>query len=198
MDRHLLIRRSALLLFSALLLCCGMAARADEVQDAQKLFKQKQYDQALEKVEGVLSAKPKDIQARYLKGLILIEKGKTDDAISIFLALTEDAPDHPEPYNNLGVLYALQGQYEKARTAIEMAIHIQPTYAMAHENLGDIYAKMASKEYERAMQLDPNNFSPQSKLTTVRQLFPKTAARSHTVAIPAAASAPAAPQPAKP
>lgn len=181
-----------LLSVGALLLCFGLAAHADEVQDANKLFKQKQFDQALDKVNGVLAAKPKDIQARYLKGLILVEKGKTDDAIAIFLALTEDSPDRPEPYNNLGFLYALQGQYDKAKTAMEMAIHIQPTYAMAHENLGDIYAKLASKEYERALQLDPNNSSPQNKLTTVRQLFPNIAARPPASGIPAAASAPAA------
>jgi len=79
-----------------------------------------------------------------------------------------------------------------------MAIRIQPTYAMAHENLGDIYAKMASKEYERALQLDPNNSGLQSKQATIRQLFPKSSARAQTVTIPAAASAPAAATEAKP
>lgn len=180
------------------LLIAGMAARADDIQDANKLFKQKQYDQALDKVEGVLASKPKDVQARFLKGVILIEKGKTEDAITLFQALTEDAPDRPEPYNNLGLLYALQGQYEKAKNAVEMAIRIQPTYALAHENLGEIYAKMASKEYERALQLDPNNASLQSKLATTRQLFPKSTARAQTVTIPSAASAPASTAPAKP
>jgi len=187
-----------LLCAGALLLLFGLAAQADEVQDANKLFKQKQYDQALEKVESVLASKPKDIQARHLKGLILIEKGKTNEAIEIFQGLTEDVPDRPEPYNNLGFLYALQGQYDKAKTALEMAIRIQPTYAMAHENLGDIYAKMASKEYERALQLDPNNSGLQSKQATIRQLFPKSSARAQTVTIPAAASAPAAATEAKP
>ncbi len=174
------------------LLLAGLAARADDIQDANKLFKQKQYDQALDKVEAVLASKPKDVQARFLKGVILIEKGKTDDAIVLFQALTEDAPDRPEPYNNLGLLYALQGQYEKAKNSVEMAIRIQPTYALAHENLGEIYAKMASKEYERALQLDPNNASLQAKLAVTRQLFPKSAGRAQTVTLPSAASAPAA------
>lgn len=180
----------------------ALAAHADEVQDANKLLKQKQYDQALEKVNTALATKPKDAQARFLKGVILMEQGKTEDAIGIFQALTEDAPDQPEPYNNLGVLYALQGHYDKAKTALEMAIRNYPNYAVAHENLGDIYAKMASKEYERALQLDPNNSSPAGKLATVKQLFPRSAARAPTVTIPAAASAPvaapAAKAPAKP
>lgn len=187
--------RPALLCVGALMLCFGLYAHADEVQDANKLFKQKQYDQALEKVNGVLGAKPKDAQARFLKGLILIEQHKSEDAIGIFQALTEDYPDLPEPYNNLAVLYAGQGQYDKAKTALEMAVRSHPNYAKAHENLGDIYAKMASKEYERALQLDPNNSSPQAKLTIVNQLFPKNTARISAAREPItspAASAPAA------
>lgn len=201
MNRFYLFRRAALLCAGALLLCTGLAAHADEVQDAYKLYKQKQYDKAMEQVDAILAAKPKDLQARFLKGVILVDQGKTADAMGVFQALTEDAPDRPEPYNNLGLLYALQGQYDKARSALEMAIRIQPTYAIAHENLGDIYAKMASKEYERALQLDPNNFSPQGKLATISKLFPKSAARPQNVTLPAASAPAAAPTgaaPAKP
>lgn len=188
-------RQFALILSGMLLLCVSMGARADDVQDAEKLYRQKQYDQALQKVDAVLAGKPKDIiQVRFLKGNILAAKGDVQGAIAVFQAITEDAPERPEPYNNLGFLYALQGQYDKARGALEMAIRNQPTYALAHENLGDIYAKLASKEYERALQLDPNNLGMQAKLATVRQLFPKSTARAQTLTLPAAApaSAPAA------
>ncbi len=176
-----------------LLLCFGLAAHADDIEDANKLFKQGQYTPALDKINAVLAAKPKDAKARFLKGLIFIEQGKNDDAISIFSALTEDYPDQPEPYNNLAVLYAGQGKYEKAKAALEMAIRNHPNYPTAHENLGDIYAKMASQEYERAQQLDPNNPSPQAKLATIRQLFPKGTPRKSAPArsqsLPASAPA---------
>lgn len=179
-------RQQIVLVAGALLLCFNMSARADDVQDAEKLYRQKHYDQALEKVDTVLKAKPKNIQARFLKGNILAAKGKIKDAIEVFQGITEDAPERPEPYNNLGFLYASQGQYEKAKNALQMAIRNQPTYALAHENLGDIYAKLASKEYERALQLDPNNSAIQMKLVTVKQLFPKNTARHvQTMTIPA-------------
>ena len=177
------------MLSGAALLCLCMGARADDVQDAEKLYKQKQYDQALQKADAVLAGKPKDIQVRFLKGNILAAMGKIPDAIAVFQAITEDAPERPEPYNNLGFLYALQGQYDKAKGALEMAIRNQPTYALAHENLGDIYAKLASKEYERALQLDPNNLGMQAKLATVRQLFPRSTARAQTVTLPGASPA---------
>jgi tetratricopeptide (TPR) repeat protein len=190
--------RPLALMLSCALLCFSLAARADDVQDAEKLYRQKQYDQALQKINAALAAKPKDIQARFLKGNILADKGKIQDAITVFQGITEDAPERPEPYNNLGFLYALLGQYDKARNALEMAVRNQPTYALAHENLGDIYAKLASKEYERALQLDPNNMGTQAKLATVKQLFPKSASHAQTVTIPAggAASSPAATGPA--
>ncbi len=177
----------------ALLLCTSLAARADDIQDANKLFKQKEYDQALAKVEGVLATKPKDAQARFLKGLILTEQGKVSDAIGIFSALTDDYPELPEPYNNLAVLYASQGQYDKAKGALEMAIRNHPNYATAHENLGDIYAKMASQEYNRAVQLDRNNPGPQAKLALINQLFARGNKAAPVVRTPAPAPQAASP-----
>ena len=155
----------------ALLLCFSLAAGADEVQDASKLFKQGKQEQALERVDAYLVGKPKDPQARFLKGLILTEQNKSSDAIKVFSDLTEDFPELPEPYNNLAVLYANQGQYDKARTALEMAIRTNPSYATAHENLGDIYAKMASQAYDRALQLDHGNANTQTKLAMVKDIF---------------------------
>ncbi|MCR4304766.1 MAG: hypothetical protein NUV63_11180, partial [Gallionella sp.] len=89
----------------------------------------------------------------------------------IFSALTGDYPELPEPYNNLAVLYAGQGQYDNAKLALEMAIRTHPSYATAHENLGDIYAKMASQAYDRALQLDRSNTATQTKLAMIQDLF---------------------------
>jgi Flp pilus assembly protein TadD len=163
--------RHAATFVGALLLTASFAVYAEDVQDANKLFKQKQYSQALDKVNGVLTGKPKDAQARFLKGLILTEQGNAADAIKIFSALTEDYPEQPEPYNNLAVLYAGQGQYDKAKLALEMAIRAHPNYATAHENLGDIYAKMASQAYDRALQLDQGNTTTKAKLATIQDFL---------------------------
>jgi tetratricopeptide (TPR) repeat protein len=158
-----------------ILLSITTLSHADELQDANKLFKQGLHGQAMEKVNGFLATKPKDAQGRFLKGLIYAEQGNTSDAITTFTGLTEDYPELPEPYNNLAVLYASQGQYEKAKNALEMAIRTHPSYATAHENLGDIYAKMASQAYDRALQLDKSNTGTQTKLALIRELFSKNA-----------------------
>src|SRR5687768_15982286 len=143
---------------------------ADDVQEAAKLLKAGQHKQALDRVNKALAAKPRDPQARFLKGLIFTEQGKTKDAIEIFTQLTRDHPELPEPYNNLAVIYASQGQYDKARVALEQSIRTHPSYATAYENLGDVYAKLASQAYNKALQIDSSNTGAQNKLSLVREL----------------------------
>ena len=166
--RWTLCRRVALVL--ALLFGAGSATLADELQDAAQLLKAGQHQQALDRINRVLAAKPNDPQARFMKGLILTEQGKTRDAIEIFNKLTQDYPELPEPYNNLAVIYASQGQYERARAALEQSIRTHPSYATAYENLGDVYAKLASQAYDKALQLDSSNAGAQNKLSLVREL----------------------------
>ncbi|HYR25793.1 MAG TPA: tetratricopeptide repeat protein, partial [Aquabacterium sp.] len=123
---------------------CTLSARADDVADVQKLLAAGKNVEALQKADQFLVSKPRDPMMRFLRGIGLSQAGRTQDAIATFTKLTEDFPELPEPFNNLAVLYAQQGQYDKSRAALEMAIRTNPSYATAYENLGDVYAKLAS------------------------------------------------------
>ena len=164
------------------LAAAALPAHADDVQEAGKLLKAGQHKQALEAVNKALRAKPKDPQARFMKGLILTEQGNSKEAIEIFTQLTKDYPELPEPYNNLAVIYASQGQYDKARAALEQSIRTHPSYATAYENLGDVYAKLASQAYDKALQIDSSNAAAKNKLSLVRELVGRPAAATTTVA----------------
>ena len=153
------------------LVCVATMVHADEIADIGKLLRGGQLDQAMQKVDSYLATKPRDAQGRFLKGLIQTEQNKTAEAITTFTRLTEDYPELPEPYNNLAVLHAGQGQYEKARQSLEMAIRTHPSYATAHENLGDVYAKLASQAYDKALQLESTNTTAQNKLAMAKE-FP--------------------------
>lgn len=176
----------------ALALQCGLAI-ADNYDDASRLFKQGNHAAALEKIEAAIATNPRDARARFLKGLILTEQNKPNDAIKVFTALTDDYPELPEPYNNLAVLYASQGQYDKARKALEMAIHTHPSYAIAHENLGDVYAKMASEAYDKALQLDRANAAAQTKLAMIKDLFSGSVVPAKGISQAGVTEAPVAP-----
>ena len=159
--------RHAAWLAAAALLCLSAGARADDIQDANKLLKQGEYVRAMAKVDQHLATDPKNPQARFLRGLVFNAQGKSDEALVTFRSLTEDYPELPEPYNNLAVLYAGQGKYDEALSALKMAIRINPGYATAQENLGDVYSQMAGLAYERAATLE----SAQRKLALNRELL---------------------------
>ena len=170
----------------------ALTANAQTLPEVQSLMKQGQMPQALEKVDAYISTKPKDAQGRFMRGLILTELGRSADAIAVFTKLTEDFPELPEPYNNLAVLYAQQKQYDKARTALEMAIRTHPSYSIAHENLGDVYAKLASQAYDKALQLDSSNAATQTKLSLIKDLISTTKPGKPGASVPQPAVQPAA------
>ncbi|MCX7149183.1 MAG: tetratricopeptide repeat protein [Rhodocyclales bacterium] len=177
---------------SVALLALAPTVHADALQDISKQIKQGQHAQALEQVDKYLAAKPKDAQGRFLKGIVLTEMNKPNEAIVVFSKLTEDYPELPEPYNNLAVIYAQQKQYDKAKQALEMAIRTHPSYATAHENLGDIYARLASQAYDKALQIDSSNSSAQNKLALIRDLM-STASRPGKATKPIADARPVEP-----
>lgn len=167
-------------------------AQAEDYAEVNRLLRAGQMSEALSKADAFLAGKPRDPQMRFLKGVIQTEAGKPADAIATFNKLTEDYPELPEPYNNLAVLYAQQKQYDKAKQALEMAIRTHPSYATAHENLGDIYARLASQAYDKALQIDSSNSSAQNKLALIRDLM-STASRPGKVTKPVAEVRPAEP-----
>ena len=169
-------------------------AYANDYAEITQLLKTGKAAEALTKADQRLAESPRDPQLRFLRGVAQADSGKQNDAIATFTKLTEEYPELPEPYNNLAVLYANQNQLDKSRAALEMAIRTNPSYATAHENLGDIYAKLASQAYSKALQLDGSNASSvRPKLALIRNLFTaetrSTARPVATAPTPAAAPA---------
>ncbi|VTU33671.1 lipoprotein NlpI [Variovorax sp. PBS-H4] len=172
------------LLSVLLLVFAAAAAHADDYLDVNTLLRQGKAAEALAKADAYIAGKPRDPQMRFLRGVILTEQGKQAEAVTAFTQLTQDFPELPEPYNNLAALYASQSQFDKARAALEMAIKLNPNYATAHENLGDVYARLAGQSYGRAQQLEAGNASIPPKLALIRQLF----STPGTGSLPAAAA----------
>ena len=184
MTTHRMAALAALLIFLGGAVC-GTAVWADEYQEGSRLYKDGKRAEALDRLNSFLAQHPKDARARFLTGVILTEQNKIQDAIKVFTELTQDYPELPEPYNNLAVLYAGLGDYDKARKSLEMAIRTHPSYAVAHENLGDIYATLASQAYDKALQLDSSNATARKKLALIKELFPVKSAATLAEAEPA-------------
>jgi Flp pilus assembly protein TadD len=144
-----------------------------ELQQVQQHLAAGRAPQALALADEGLKKNPRDAQMRFVRGVILTELKRPDDAREVFRGLTEDFPELPEPYNNLAVLYASEGRLDNARAALEMALAAAPNYGTAYENLGDIYLQMAADAYQRAAKIDPANRQAGAKLTLSRELITK-------------------------
>ena len=165
--------------FAPLFSLWGSAAHANEYDDVNALLRQGKSNEALAKADTYIAGKPRDPQMRFLRGVILTEQNKQAEAIAAFTQLTQDFPELSEPYNNLAALYASQSKFDQARAALEQALKLNPNYATAHENLGDVYARLAAQEYVRAQQFASTNASVAPKLALIRQIFtPKTEAEA--------------------
>jgi tetratricopeptide (TPR) repeat protein len=147
-----------------------LPADAQTLADIQDLMQRGNLAQALAQADLYIAAQPKDAQGPFTKGLVLTGMGRTAEAIAVFTGLTENFPELPEPYNNLAVLYAGQKRFDRARAALEMAIRVDPDYAVAHENLGDLYARLASRSYAQAARLDASGTTVPAKLKLAEEL----------------------------
>jgi Flp pilus assembly protein TadD len=148
------------------------AQQNNDFQEATLLYRGGQYELAMERINAWLKARPKDARGRFLRGMIFTQQKKPDDAARIYSDLTQDFPELPEPYNNLAVIYADRGDFDKARSLLESAVRANATFAAAHENLGDIHARLAAASYEKALKLDTSNKIVAAKLKTVNDLIP--------------------------
>ena len=158
-------------LIATIALAASGLAAATEYSDIQQLARDGKTAQALARIERGIAKDPKDPQLRFLKGVIQTDSGKQVEAQQTFLALTRQYPELPEPYNNLAAIYAHLNQWDKAREALEMAVRLNPGYAVAYENLGDIYARLAAEAYAKSSQLDAANPKLAPKLAQVRELL---------------------------
>lgn len=147
------------------------AAWADDIDDVHRMLQRGEVAAAGARADALLAKSPRDARPRFLKGMVLMAQGRGDDALTVFRALTEDYPELPEPYNNLAVLHGARGDYEAARMALESAVRARPDFATAHENLGDLYVRLATLAYDRSLGLQANNPGARAKLKLAQELL---------------------------
>lgn len=165
----------------------GAHASPAAVDEVQQLMEKGQLSAAASRVQAHLKKDSSDVQLRFLQAVIAAEQKKYDQAIRLFTALTQDHPTLPEPYNNLAVIYAIQGEDRKAAQVLEQAIRTNPSYATAHQNLGDVYARIANEAYAKALQLDSAQKAEKPKLTLISRIATPAATASTLPAATAAA-----------
>jgi len=145
-------RLVASLMLSALCVLMPALVSASELDVAQRQWLAGQRQQAVLTLEAALKQTPDELKLRFALGVMRMELGDQASAQQIFMQLTEDFPDLADPYNNLAVIHASQGDLDRARIELEQALRLQPSHAQAQENLGDVLLRQALRAYQRAQQ----------------------------------------------
>ena len=140
-------------------------------EDIQAFIQKEQYKEALNLTNDHLSRNKTDIKFQFLKGLILTHLSQYVEAENLFLKMAADNQKSPEPLNNLAVIYAIQGKYLEAEETLKKALDTNTNYATAYSNLGDIYAKAASRAYNKALGLEESKVTNEEKLLLLDELI---------------------------
>lgn len=151
---------------------------------AQSALMRHHPTQALAIANAGLQQAPDDARLRFIKGVALNQLKRLPEAEAVFMALIDEYPELPEPYNNLAVVRAAQGRLEEARDALEASIRAVPNYTVAHENLGDLYAQLAIRNWQEALAAKPDQGALKRKLDRVQAALGQSAPTS-TPATPA-------------
>ena len=139
--------------------------------DVRKLLRQAKYPQALLLVNKGLAANPRDPQMRFWQAFLFEQLDQPDMAQQVYLSLTQEYPELAEPHNNLGVIYAAQGDYPNAKASLDAALRANPNYAAAHENMGDLLVNMARQSYERSLAIDAKQREPAQKIERLKPVL---------------------------
>jgi Flp pilus assembly protein TadD len=105
-------------------------------------------------------AEPIDVnQQRYQQALATLKSGDADRALALLLTLSEDAPDKPYLFTNLGLAYFRLQRAELAEQAFTEAVARNPNDAVAHNHLGILLRRKgqfqdALAQYQRAIEID--------------------------------------------
>lgn len=127
-------------------------------QRIRLMVDQGRYDQALDAIakreaqresQGALGT---DVQLMFLKARALGGAGHYDQSTSLYLYMTTQYPELPEPWNNLALDYVRQNRLAEAEDALRMALTAQPNYTPARNNLGLVQLLQARETLATAAQ----------------------------------------------
>ena len=125
---------------------------------------------ALKQLEARLSTRPDDSRAAYLKGLVLMQLGRSEEAERWYKMMQANFPDLPQPGNALAVIYAGRGDLPAAEAALRALLEKHPDHTSARVNLARLYVQMAQAEYEKALKDTPDNAMIARKLEALKAM----------------------------
>ena len=136
------------------------AARMHYEQAFALLQNGKSQDEALERLNKALEYDPKFGDAYVLKSYVRLEViPDIEEALAAAKLAVQYAPNNPDSYYTLGLIYEKRGQYVEAERAMRAALEANPNYVDVYFTLGELYAdgikdqKKSVEAFERYLEL---------------------------------------------
>jgi len=125
---------------------------------------QERFELAFEQYTRATVLDPQLTEARYRRGLILMENGMPSQALAEFAAVTEQVPDFAPAHEAAGLVYFKSALYVEAEQHLHRALSLDPTLVRAQVHVGVIrnYAKDydgALGAFHAALRIAPNDGS---------------------------------------
>jgi arylsulfatase A-like enzyme/Flp pilus assembly protein TadD len=122
-----------------------------------------QYDEAIPKLERVLSQQPQMALAEMQLGVAWARLKNYQKAIPPLESAIQRLPDSALGHYELGLALFETGQWKDAAPQFEMAVARAPRWADAHFSLASVYARIdrvreAMRELDTALKLNPNHY----------------------------------------
>jgi len=102
-------------------------------------------------------------------GYVLLQNGKTDEALWHFQKALQISPNFAQAHYNLGIALFKMGSVDEAIVHYQKALQINPDYAEAHNNLGAALLQKgrvdeAIVHCQQALQIDPDDAEAHNNL----------------------------------
>ncbi len=162
---------------SVLLILLGLSA----VFLLFQIIKTRRVESAFSKLQKKLKEEKGTAKDYYELGSIYLDKKLFVQSIALFQkALKAEGDTEPENkaliHNALGYGYFAQEQYDIAIREYKEALKLYPDYAIAINNLGNVYEKkqltaQALEVYERVLELEPDNPTAKRRAQSLRKRF---------------------------
>jgi tetratricopeptide (TPR) repeat protein len=118
------------------------------------------YGDAETLYRDTISKNPHAWMAHYNLGILLVNRGRSDEVMAHFSEALRLQPDDADAHYNLGVALEKQGRLKEAMAHFSEAVRLRPDYADTHYSMAVILArqnkfKEAISHYSNALRVNP-------------------------------------------
>ena len=122
----------------------------------------KQDTQALQCIENLLRIKPKLVSGHNTRGNILLDLGRTEEAVAAYQQAIRLQANYANAHGNLAIAYLALAQYDLALASFDRALQLDPQLHGMRNNRANALQNLhrfddALRAYDDILQLDPRD-----------------------------------------